>query len=111
MLNTIEDEKTDLVLKEQKLKVEQLECIVADLKKPGYKKLGFWTSSLAVLIALGSVVAQNYLSSFQRERLNKEMAEATDQTNLAKHVLDSTKSMSDSLTRNNTRLAQYNDSL
>lgn len=57
--------ETQLKLKEQELKVEELTLKVADLKRPAYKKLNFWTSSLAVVIALGGVIGQNIISNIQ----------------------------------------------
>jgi predicted nucleic acid-binding protein len=68
--------ETQLKLKEQELKVEELTLKVADLKRPAYKKLNFWTSSLAVVIALGGVIGQNIISNIQSKTAALEMKEA-----------------------------------
>ncbi len=68
--------ETQLKLKEQELKVEELTLKVADLKRPAYKKLNFWTSSLAVVIALGGVIGQNIVSNIQSKTAALELKEA-----------------------------------
>jgi|GEM_PF-4693225 len=68
--------ETQLKLKEQELKVEELTLKVADLKRPAYKKLNFWTSSLAVVIALGGVIGQNIISDIESKTAALETKEA-----------------------------------
>ncbi|WP_217602371.1 hypothetical protein [Chitinophaga sp. GbtcB8] len=68
--------EAQLKLKEQQLKVEELTLKVADLKRPAYKKLNFWTSSFAVVIALGGVIGQNIVSNIQSKTAALEMKEA-----------------------------------
>ncbi|MCW3107652.1 MAG: hypothetical protein JWQ09_2158 [Segetibacter sp.] len=87
MEKDIPSEKEELELSEQKLKVQELKLKIKELKRPDYLRLNFWTSAFAVLIALGGVIAQNYLSTIKNELAKKEMSEALEKKESALQVI------------------------
>jgi hypothetical protein len=97
-----EDEQMKLALEEQRLKNKKLSLEIEELNKPSYRKLNTWTSALAVVIALGGVFAQNYVSSIKSESAKLETAKATEKSEAAKKSVDSARVrlgyMRDSLT-------------
>lgn len=73
---THEEQLSRLQLEEQGLKVDELKLRVADLKKPAYKKLSFWTTAFTIVIALGGLLGQNLISNFKLEEIKADMKEA-----------------------------------
>ena len=86
---TTENEQKKLAVEEQRLKNKKLSLEIEELNKPSYRKLNTWTSALAVVIALGSVFAQNYVSSIKSEAAKLETAKAVEKSEAAKKSVDS----------------------
>ncbi|MCW3121841.1 MAG: hypothetical protein JWQ38_1333 [Flavipsychrobacter sp.] len=74
----------ELKVKELQLKVRELELKVGDMERPSYRKLGTWTSVLAILIAIVSVGAQNAVSHNQDILYKIEGANAKKELDSAK---------------------------
>jgi hypothetical protein len=81
--------KQELEVAEQKLKVEELELKIRDLKRPDYRRLNFWTSVFAIIIALGGLVAQNVLSAIKSEQAKLDQMNAEEQMKQALKKKDS----------------------
>jgi hypothetical protein len=86
--NETSDKKlVHLQLEEQQLKLDELKLKIADLKKPEYRKFSFWTSTLAIVIALGGILGQNVLSNIKSERAALELKEATNKKDSAERAI------------------------
>lgn len=63
----------DLDKKEQLLKITELELKITELKKPDYKKVGFWISSITILLAISGTLTQGVLSNIRKERAELDL--------------------------------------
>jgi hypothetical protein len=79
--------KAKFELEEQKLKVDELKLKIRELKRPEYSRLNFWTSMAAVIIAIGGIIGQNYLSSIKSERAQLDVIKAMAKKDTAERIV------------------------
>jgi hypothetical protein len=82
-------EKSPLDIKEQSLRIEELELNVMDLKKSDFRKVSTWTGVIAIAVAIMSVIGQGVVYEIKSAKAERQLDSAYLRKNVAQKSADS----------------------